>query len=196
MNAQAKHTRNRIHLPYPPPPGGHYEPVVTNDSLLFIAGQFPVVDDRLVYRGRLGETIDTAAGYDAARLCAVNALAQIQRALTSFDAVIGLARVEGYLQTAESYREHAKVLDGASDLFYEVLGARGTHTRAVFGVASLPLDAPIELVVTARISPPRAWLWRRLLNSNRTKGMRSFDVNSPKGRSGVGRASPPKTAAG
>jgi enamine deaminase RidA (YjgF/YER057c/UK114 family) len=59
--------------------------------------------------------------------------------------------MEGYLQTAAGFQEHAKVLDGASDLFHQVLGERGAHTRAVFGVGSLPLDAPIEIVVTACI---------------------------------------------
>jgi hypothetical protein len=84
-------------------------------------------------------------------LCAINALSQVQKILLSLDVVAGIARLEGYLQTAAGFQEHAKVLDGASDLFHEILGERGAHTRAVIGVGSLPLDAPIEIVVTARI---------------------------------------------
>jgi enamine deaminase RidA (YjgF/YER057c/UK114 family) len=101
----------------------------------------------------LGAELDVAAGYQAARLCALNVLAQIQRSVTSLDMIVGLTRVEGYLQSIPSFQEHAKVLDGASDLFHEVLAERGSHARAVFGVNSLPANAPIELVVTARISP-------------------------------------------
>jgi enamine deaminase RidA (YjgF/YER057c/UK114 family) len=99
--------------------------------------------------------MDIACGYQAARLCALNALAQIQRAVNSLDMIVGLARVEGYVQSVPSFQDHAKVLDGASDLFYQVLGERGNHARAVYGVTSLPLNAPVELVLTAGIAPRR-----------------------------------------
>ena len=146
-------SKDAIVLPDPPHPRGHYSAVVQHDSLLFVSGQLPLRDGELQYRGRLGVEVDIAAGYEAARLCALNALAQIQRAVTSFDRIVGLARVDGYLQCVSSFQDHVKVLDGASDLFHQVLGKYGSHTRAVFGVSSLPLNSPIELVVTARVSP-------------------------------------------
>jgi enamine deaminase RidA (YjgF/YER057c/UK114 family) len=155
--------KEAIVLPDPPNPCGNYSAVVQHDSLLFVSGQLPLRDGELQYRGRLGAEVDVATGYQAARLCALNALAHIQRAVTSFDTIVGLARVEGYLQSVPSFQDHARVLDGASDLFYEVLGKDGSHARAVFGVNSLPLNSPVELVLTARISWRRGRFWHRLL---------------------------------
>jgi enamine deaminase RidA (YjgF/YER057c/UK114 family) len=165
MNDQKILSEDAIVLPEPPQPRGNYSAVVQHESLLFVSGQLPLRNGELQYRGRLGAEVDVATGYQAARLCALNTLAQIQRAVTSFDTIVGLARVEGYLQSVPSFQDHVKVLDGASDLFYEVLGKHGGHTRAVFGVSSLPLNSPIELVLTARISPHRARFWHRLLGS-------------------------------
>jgi len=141
----------KLKLPEPPLPRGNYMAAVQHDSLLFISGQFPLINGQLAYRGKLGRDLDVADGYQAARLCAMNTLAHIQKTLMSLDSIIGIARLEGYLQTVVGFQEHAKVLDGASDLFNQILGARGAHTRAVFGVGSLPFDAPMEIVITARI---------------------------------------------
>src|SRR5262245_11132784 len=151
MKAEATLVEPELKLPEPPLPRGNYMAAVQHDSLLFISGQFPLIDGQLAYRGKLGRDLDVAEGYQAARLCAMNALAHIQKFLISLDSIIGIARLEGYLQTIAGFQEHAKVLDGASDLFNRVLCERGAHTRAVFGVGSLPLDAPVEIVVTARI---------------------------------------------
>jgi enamine deaminase RidA (YjgF/YER057c/UK114 family) len=146
MNDQKILSEDAIVLPEPPQPRGNYSAVVQHDSLLFVSGQLPLRNGELQYRGRLGAEVDVATAYQAARLCALNTLAQIQRAVTSLDTIVGLARVEGYLQSVPSFQDHVKVLDGASDLFYEVLGKQGSHTRAVFGVNSLPLNSPIELL--------------------------------------------------
>lgn len=151
MKPEAMLVERELKLPEPPPPRGNYRAAVQHDGLLFISGQFPLMNGQLAYRGKLGRDLDVAQGYQAARLCAMNALAQIQKMLISLDLIIGIARLEGYLQTIEGFQEHAKVLDGASDLFNQVLCERGAHTRAVFGVASLPVDAPLEIVVTARV---------------------------------------------
>jgi len=151
MKTDAMLVEPELKLPEPPPPRGNYMAAVQHDSLLFISGQFPLINGQLAYRGKLGRDLDVADGYQAARLCAMNALAHVQKILTSLDSIIGIARLEGYMQTVVGFQEHAKVLDGASDLFNQILGERGAHTRAVFGVGSLPLDAPIEIVITARI---------------------------------------------
>jgi enamine deaminase RidA (YjgF/YER057c/UK114 family) len=192
MKAQLILNENAIRIPEPPLPAGNYESAIRHDSWLFLSGQFPMANGRLVYRGTLGREIDVETGYQAAHLCALNALAQMQKILISFDAVVGIARLEGYLQTAPGFHDHAKVLDGASDLFYQVLGDRGTHTRAVFGLASLPFDAPIEIVVTARTPPRQAWFWQRLIGSSRKKTLRAFDGRFVEVQSGVGTACRPR----
>jgi enamine deaminase RidA (YjgF/YER057c/UK114 family) len=169
METEAMLVESQLKLPEPPPPRGNYKAAVQHDSLLFVSGQFPLINGQLAYRGKLGRDLDVAEGYQAARLCAMNALAHIQKILISLDSIIGITRLEGYLQTIVGFQEHAKVLDGASDLFNQVLGERGTHTRAAFGVSSLPLDAPIEIVVTAQISRRERSFWRWLMNSSRNK---------------------------
>jgi enamine deaminase RidA (YjgF/YER057c/UK114 family) len=164
MKAEAMLVESELKLPEPPPPRGNYMAAFRHDSLLFISGQFPLINGQLAYRGKLGRDLDVADGYQAARLCAINALSQVQKILLSLDVVAGIARLEGYLQTTAGFQEHAKVLDGASDLFHEILGERGAHTRAVIGVGCLPLDAPIEIEDTAQLArrqhPLRQWLTR------------------------------------
>lgn len=175
MNSQTLNFDNPISLPDAPLPVGNYVGAIGRDSLLYISGQLPLVNGQLAYRGSLGEDLDVETGYRAARLCAMNALAQMQKHLLSFDAVVGLARLDGYLQTVPDFHDHGKVLDGASDLLYQVLGKRGAHTRMAVGVASLPFDAPVELVLTLQISRLRERFWKRLIGSPQIKTLRSFD---------------------
>ncbi|MGE5216589.1 MAG: RidA family protein, partial [Chloroflexota bacterium] len=110
MKAETMLIEPELKLPEPPPPRGNYMGAVQHDSLLFISGQFPLINGQLVYRGKLGRDLDVAEGYQAARLCAINALAQAQKILLSLDVVAGIARLEGYLQTATGFQEHAQVL--------------------------------------------------------------------------------------
>lgn len=105
--------------------------------------------------GQLGADLSEADGYAAARLAALNALAQIQSALDGFDRLETLARLEGHVASARGWLNAPRVLDGASDLFVAVLAVRGHHTRAAFTPARLPLNLAIELVVTAVIRQPQ-----------------------------------------
>jgi enamine deaminase RidA (YjgF/YER057c/UK114 family) len=150
MDVAARLRELGLSLPEPPPALGAYRPWVRSGSLLFLSGQFPLTGGRLVYSGRLGEMPDRE-GYEAARLCALNALAQIHAALGSWDGLKTLVRVEGHLAVIPGWGAHAQVLDGASELFQAVLGARAGHARSVFGHPSLPATAPVELVVTAAV---------------------------------------------
>ena len=94
-----------------------------------------------------------AQGYEAARLAALNVLAQIHAALGGFDRLTAILRVEGHVASAPSFNGQPRVLDGASDLFAAVLGERGRHTRTAFSPNKLPWDLSIELVVTCAILP-------------------------------------------
>ena len=131
-------------LPVPPPPGGAYESVRILGNWALVAAQFPFADGTLRYRGRLGGELTTEDGYHAAELCALNVLAQIDK-YVGFERVLGLGRIEAYMQTAENWDDFPKVLDGASHLFLNALGEKGRHARALFGVERLPINAPIEL---------------------------------------------------
>jgi enamine deaminase RidA (YjgF/YER057c/UK114 family) len=139
-------------LPEPPPALGAYRPWVLAGSLLALSGQFPLVEGRVVHPGRLGEIPDEE-GRDAARICALNALAQIHSALGDWERLDTILRVEGHIACVPGWTGHAGVLNGASELLQQVLGLHAGHARAVFGHVSLPMNAPVELVVTAAVRP-------------------------------------------
>lgn len=140
-------------LPSAPKPVGNYSAVVRSGNLLFLSGQFPIENGAPRYCGRVGAELSEADGYAAARLAALNVLAQIRAALGSFDRLEQLVRVEGHIASAPDWNSAPKVLDGASDLFATVLGERGRHTRTAFTPAQLPLNHAVELIVTAAVRP-------------------------------------------
>jgi enamine deaminase RidA (YjgF/YER057c/UK114 family) len=140
-------------LPPAPKPAGKYSAAVRAGNLLFLSGQFPVSNGASKYSGRIGAELSEEDGYAAARLAALNVLAQIQVALGSLDRLEQLVRVEGHIASAPGWNNAPRVLDGASDLFAFVLGKRGRHTRTAFTPTQLPLNHAIELVVTVAVKP-------------------------------------------
>lgn len=153
MTIEQRLAKLGLQLPTPPRAVGSYRPAVLADGLLFISGQIPFSNGELKYRGRVGAELSEAEGEAAARLAALNVLAQINAALSGFERLVSLLRVEGHVSSAPGYFDQPRVLNAASDLFSEVLGEKGVHTRAAFAAAQLPLNASIELVVTAAASP-------------------------------------------
>lgn len=146
------HTRLRelgLRIPEPPAPAGNYEPWLIAGQLLFVSAQFPIEHGELRCTGQVGADVTEEQGYAAARLAALNVLAQIHAALGDLDRLETLARVEGHVASAPGWHAAPKVLDGASDLFVAVLGSKGRHTRAAFTPLRLPLNLTVELVVTA-----------------------------------------------
>jgi len=138
-------------LPEPPKPAGKYRGSIRGDRLLFISGQFPSSNGRLVYQGRVGEELSVQDGRNAARLAALNVLAHIRAATSEWNEFGHLVRLEGYVSSAEGWHQQPEVLDGASELFAEVLGEQAGHTRTAFSVNQLPLNAAVELVVIASL---------------------------------------------
>lgn len=130
-------------LPTPPTPLGSYLEVNQVGSLLFLSGTLPIVDRRLAFTGRLGDNLSTGQGTEAARLAALNALALVQEHLGSLDRVKRLVKLTVQMVSTESFTEHAKVGDGASNLFAQLFGPETGHVRVVTGVQSLPIGAPV-----------------------------------------------------
>ena len=124
---------------------GAYVPYLHLDGQLFISGQLPVQDGKLVVAGKLGADVELGQGQEAARLCAVNILAQAKAALRDLDRIVQLLRLNGFVNSAPGFADHPKVLNGASELMVEILGNKGLHTRIAVGCASLPLDAAVEI---------------------------------------------------
>ena len=124
---------------------GSYVPYLHLDGQLFVSGQLPLKDGRIAAEGKLGADIDLGQGQAAARLCAINILAQAKAALGDLDRIAQLLRLNGFVSAAPGFADHPKVLNAASELMVEVLGNKGLHTRIAVGCASLPLNAAVEI---------------------------------------------------
>lgn len=150
----AEEQLNRLGLSVPPAPAAvaAYEPWVRTGNLVFTSGQLPWRDGRMVLTGRLGAELTVEQGYQAARQCALNVLAQLKAATGDLEKVRRLVRVEGYVHCAPGFRGHPQVLNGASELFNAVFGARGAHARLAVGISDMPLDAAVQLTVTAEVA--------------------------------------------
>jgi enamine deaminase RidA (YjgF/YER057c/UK114 family) len=136
----------QIDLPQPAAPAGAYVPFVQIGSLVFVAGQLPVWNGELRHHGRVGGELSLDDGYAAARLCAVNLLAQAAAAAGGeLDRIRRVVRLAGFVLAVPGFTDHPKVLNGASDLMLDVFGSAGRHVRVAVGAASLPLGAAVEI---------------------------------------------------
>jgi enamine deaminase RidA (YjgF/YER057c/UK114 family) len=132
-----------IELPAPPTPLGAYVESSESGDFLFLSGTLPVLNGKLAVAGRLGENLSVKEGQEAARIAALNALAIAQEHLGNLDRLKKLIKLTVLMATAEHFSEHAAVANGASDLFVQLFGREVGHTRLVYGVCSLPIDAPV-----------------------------------------------------
>ncbi len=132
-------------LPQAAAPAANYVPFMTSGNLLFTAGQLPLADGKLIATGLLGRDLDVAAGKDAARMCAINILAQAKAALGDLDRIKNLVKINVFVASTSDFTEQHLVANGASDLLAAVLGDKGKHARAAVGMASLPLNAAVEI---------------------------------------------------
>ena len=136
-----------ITLPMPPEPFGIYVEAVHTGNLLFLTGMLPTEGRTAKFVGRLGPELDVEEAREAARLAGLNALAVARKHLGSLDRVTRIVRLGVFVATSGDVRDQAKVADGASELLQDVFGKEKNPCRSVFGVASLPLGAPVELEI-------------------------------------------------
>jgi enamine deaminase RidA (YjgF/YER057c/UK114 family) len=141
----------RLVLPPVATPAGVYLPAVRSGSLVFTAGQIPLVDGVLAATGKLGAEIDTERGQELARTCVLNALAAVD-GLVGLDAVVRVVKLVGFVASAPGFTAQPAVLNGASELLGEVFGGAGAHARSAVGVAELPLGAPVEVELVVEVS--------------------------------------------
>jgi enamine deaminase RidA (YjgF/YER057c/UK114 family) len=142
-------------LPPPPTPLGAYVESSDTGNLLFLSGMLPVVAGKLPMSGRLGENLSVEKGQQAARIAAHNALAVARQHLGDLDRLRKLVKLVVLMATTEHFADHARVADGASDLFVQIFGSQHGHTRLVYGVQSLPIGAPLIVDVVFEIEPAR-----------------------------------------
>ena len=135
-----------IELPEPAAPAANYIPFVVTGNLIFVSGQITVWNGELRHIGRLGENIDIDEGYQAARLCGLNLIAQAKAAVQGdLDKIKRVVKLGGFVNSTPDFTDQPKVINGASDLMYEVFGDPGKHARSAVGVPALPLNAAVEV---------------------------------------------------
>lgn len=137
----------KLELPEVSTPGGSYSSVNIRENIAYIAIQFPIVNGEFKFQGRLGNEISTEDGFKAMELCALNVLAQIDKKI-GFGKVIGLNHLDAYFQSGTDWDDSPIVVDGASDLFVNVLEEKGKHSRAIFGVEKLPRNFCVGLTTS------------------------------------------------
>lgn len=140
-------------LPEPSRAGGQYCPVVVYQGIAYVSGQLPRLNNELQFPGKVGRDIDLPTAREAARLCAMQALAALDWELGGLTRLVRVLKLTGYVASAEGFTDQALVMDAASEYLQQVLGSRGQHARAAVGVFELPRGAAVELELVAAVRP-------------------------------------------
>ncbi|GMV95814.1 MAG: LysR family transcriptional regulator [Phycisphaerae bacterium] len=151
MTPEEKLTQLGMALPSAPPPVGSYLPVLRVGDLVFTSGQLPIENGRVTVTGKVGAGVSMLQATDAARLAALNALAQIAAAAGGLSNVARIVRLAVFVNSGPGFTEQPKVANAASDLMTAVFGEAGKHVRAAVGVNELPLNAAVEIEVVAQV---------------------------------------------
>ena len=135
-----------ITVPDAPAPAANYVPWVKSGNMVYVAGQVPFVDGKLTATGHLGDNASVEDGYEQAKICAINLIAQVKAACDGdLDRVVRVVKLGGFVASVPSFSDQPKVVNGCSDLMAEVFGDAGKHARSAVGVPVLPLDAAVEV---------------------------------------------------
>jgi enamine deaminase RidA (YjgF/YER057c/UK114 family) len=137
-------------LPRVTAPVGSYVPAKRIADLIYTSGQIPIAGGKVTVTGKVGEDVTLAQAQEAAKLCALNALAAVASVTGSLDRIVAIERVCVYVASAPAFAQQPQVANAASDLFFALFGEAGKHVRSAVGVSVLPLDVPVELELIAR----------------------------------------------
>ena len=141
-----------INIPNAPKPAGSYVPVVLTGKLAFVSGQIPIKDGQVVYQGKVGDTQSIDDAQEAAKLCVINGLAQIEAYCGTLDNLEKIIKISGFVNSTKDFTEHPKVINAASDLLMKIFDEKGRHSRIAIGVSSLPLNATVEIDMVVEIA--------------------------------------------
>ncbi|MBN6055891.1 RidA family protein [Nonomuraea sp. RK-328] len=139
-------------LPEVVAPLAAYVPAVRTGDLVYTSGQVPMVEGKLPLVGKLGAELTVDEGREMARICALNALAALKSEVGDLGRIVRIVKAVVFVASAPDFTGQPQVANGASELLAEVLGDAGRHARSAVGVASLPLDAPVEVELIAEVS--------------------------------------------
>ena len=146
MNYEDKIKELKINLPEAKPPVGNYVATKISGRMLFISGQISIDESGQLIKGKVGKDLDTDAGYNAAKRCALSIIAQVKKACDNdLSKVKSCIKLTGFVNSTDEFIDQPKVLNGASDLIVSVFGNAGMHTRAAVSTNSLPLGVSVEV---------------------------------------------------
>jgi enamine deaminase RidA (YjgF/YER057c/UK114 family) len=140
-----------FNLPAAPKPLASYVPAVKVGELVFTAGQLPIKDGSLAFKGKLGKDITEDEGKKAAQLCALNCLSVLKNEIGNLDKIDRIIKLTVFINSSEGFINHPQVANGASDFIKEIFGEDGKHVRSAVGVAELPLNAPVEIDMIVKV---------------------------------------------
>jgi enamine deaminase RidA (YjgF/YER057c/UK114 family) len=140
-----------IELPPVVKPVAAYVPAVKTGSLVYTAGQVPIVAGEMAGTGKVGAEVSPEQGRELARICALNALAAVD-SLVGLDAIVRIVKVVGFVASAPGFGGQPGVINGASLLFGDVFGEAGAHARSAVGVSELPMNAPVEVELIVEVA--------------------------------------------
>ena len=139
-------TEMGVKLPKPAAPAANYIPFVTTGKIVFVSGQLTILNGKLMYLGKVGDTLSTDDGYKAAQICAINLIAQVKEAcFGDLDRVLQVVKLGGFVNCTPDFTDQPKVINGASDLIAKAFGESGKHSRFAVGASSLPLGVAVEV---------------------------------------------------
>ncbi len=138
-------------LPQAPAPVGFYVPVVRSGNQVVTSGQLPFVGKELAFEGKVGHDLTIEEGQFAARLCVLNALAQVKACIGNLDHVARIVRLEGFVHSAPGFQQQPVVLNTASEILAEAFGEPGKHTRVALGTSEMPLNAPVQIALWVEV---------------------------------------------
>jgi enamine deaminase RidA (YjgF/YER057c/UK114 family) len=139
-----------ITLPPVAAPVAAYIPAIRTGSLVYTSGQLPFVNGQLSAVGKVGAEVSIEKAKEAARLCALNALAAVHD-LVGLDAVVRIVKVVGFVASAPGFGDQPVVINGASEFLGQVFGDAGKHARSAVGVSELPRNTPVEVELIAEV---------------------------------------------
>lgn len=151
-NARARLAELGLTLPTVVAPVGSYLPAVRSGIHVYTSGQLPMVDGAMPATGKVGGTVTSERAAEVARFCALNALAAVD-ALVGIETVVRVVKVVGFVACVPEFTNPSVVVNGASDLLAEVFGEAGRHARSAVGVATLPMDSPVEVELIVEVAP-------------------------------------------
>ncbi len=141
-----------VALPKPAAAVANYVPALRVGDMLYVSGQLPIGPDGLTLKGAVGAGVSVEEANAAARLCAINILAQARAAVGDLDKVVRVVKLVGFVASAPDCGDQPKVVNGASDLMVEAFGEKGRHARSAVGVSALPMGAAVEVEAVLQVA--------------------------------------------